>query len=66
MNDRRVPRRLQEELLGSVTALVESIECVPPAVEDDGQVTDEDDDEADEDGKGKGNGKGKKKGKGKD
>lgn len=30
VNDRRVPRRYQEELLGSVNALVESIECVPP------------------------------------
>ncbi|MHB1243499.1 MAG: hypothetical protein ACYC1P_08895 [Gaiellaceae bacterium] len=53
VNERRVPQAFQEELLGSVTALVESIECVPPA-----PAADEDDDE--DRGKGKGKGKGKK------
>ena len=53
VNERRVPQALQEELLGSVTALVESIECVPPppAAEDD---------DGDED-RGKGKKRGKKK-----
>jgi len=71
VNERRIPRRFQEELLGSVAALAESIECVPPPVaEEDGQTTDEDDGEAEDqdhgdDGGGKGKAKGKKKGKGK-
>ena len=57
VNEQRIPAPLQEELLGSVNALVESIECVvpPPAAEDD-----EDDEDDDED-----RGEGKKKGKGK-
>lgn len=55
VNERRVPQAFQEELLGSVTALVESIECVPPP------PAAEEDDEDDEDrGKGKDKGKGKK------
>ncbi len=59
---RRVPRRYQEQLLGSVTALVESIECVEqPAPQPTGDEDDEGDDEADEDrGKGKAKGKDKK------
>lgn len=63
VNGRRVPRPFQEHLLGSVTALVESIECVPPAPvaeeDDDDEIEDEEDDD-------EGRGKGKKKGKGKD
>ena len=31
VNDGAVPQELQEELLGSVTALLASIECDPPA-----------------------------------
>ena len=62
VNDRRVPRRYQEQLLGSVTALVESIECVEqPAPQPTGDEDDEGDDEDDEDrGKGKAKGKDKK------
>jgi hypothetical protein len=58
VNDGRVPGRYQEELVGSVNALVESIECVPPADEEA-----ENDDEADGDDEGRG--KGKEKGRGK-
>jgi hypothetical protein len=76
VNERRIPQRFQEELLGTVAALAESIECVPPVVEDDGEEDEEDegkekDEEKDEDkdeddeGEGKGKGKGKKNGKGK-
>ena len=64
LNERRIPRRFQEELLGSVTALVESIElCVAPAPEEDAAS---DDDEEDEDDEGRGKSNGKKKGKDKD
>lgn len=65
VNEQRIPRRFQEELLGSATALVESIElCVP---DEEAATEDEDDeDEDDDEGRGKGNSKGKKKGKGKD
>jgi hypothetical protein len=70
VNERRIPQRFQEELLGTVAALAESIECMPPVVEDDGQDDAEDDDkdkgeDDDDDGKGKGQGQGKGKGKGK-
>ncbi len=34
INDGRVPERLQEELLGSVNALVEGISCTPPGAAD--------------------------------
>jgi hypothetical protein len=69
VNERRIPRRFQEELLGSVAALAESIECVAPPVAEDEGGADEDEEQAeeDDDGNGKGKGKGKgKKGKGKD
>ena len=45
VNDRRVPRRYQEQLLGSVTALVESIVCVEqPAPHPNGDEDDQGDD----------------------
>jgi hypothetical protein len=47
VNERRVPQRYQEELLGSVTALVESIECAPPPPPP-APGGDEDDDEGDD------------------
>ena len=34
INEGQVPVDLQEELLGSVNALVESISCLPPAADD--------------------------------
>ena len=34
INQGRVPANLQEELLGSVTALVEGISCTPPDADD--------------------------------
>jgi hypothetical protein len=74
VNERRIPRRFQEELLGSVTALAESIECVrPPATDEPDEVAEdedatddgeEDDDEDEGEGRGKGKGKGESKGKG--
>ena len=64
VNGRRVPRAFQEPLLGSVTALAESIECVPPVPAAEGE--DDEDDGEDDEGKGRGKGKGKKKGKDKD
>ena len=65
LNEGRIPQRFQEELLASVTALVESIElCVAPAPAEE-TVTDEDDDDEDE-GRGKGKGKNGKGDKGKD
>jgi hypothetical protein len=50
INRRRVPPAFQEELLGSVTALVESIECLPPAppAEPDEEGDDEDDEDEDD------------------
>jgi hypothetical protein len=74
VNDRRIPQRYQEELLGSVAALLESIECAPPPPPGDEADDDEDkdddkeekEDEDDANGKGKDKGKGKGKGKGKD
>ena len=76
VNDRKVPRRYQEELLGSVNALVESIDCAPPApaVEEEAPEDDEEreederneevDDSEDDDKPAKDNGKGNGKGKG--
>jgi len=61
VNERQVPPALQEELVGSVTALVESIECVPPPPVAEAGDEDDDDDEDDEDDEDRG--KGKKKGK---
>jgi hypothetical protein len=62
LNQGRIPQRFQEELLGSVTALVESIEvCVAPAPEEE-----TDDEEDEDDGEGRGKGKDKKQGKDKD
>ena len=61
VNAGRVPGAFQEELLASVNALVESIQCVPAPPADD--ETGEDEDE-DDDGEGRGKEKGKKKGKG--
>jgi hypothetical protein len=60
VNDERIPGRYQEELVGSVNALVESISCAPapPAAEDE-----EEDDEEEDDGKGRGKGKGNGNGK---
>lgn len=66
VNDRRVPRRFQEELLGSVAALAESIECSPPPAAAEDEHEEDDEDEEDEEDEGRGKGKGKKKGKGKD
>lgn len=72
VNARRIPRAFQEELLASVNALLESIECNPPpptAEEDEGGEDDDEQGEEDKDEKedeeGRGKGKGKKKGKGK-
>jgi hypothetical protein len=75
VNDRRVPPRFQEELLASVTALLDEIECVQAPAPDDagesdagGDDTVEDDtveEEPNGNGKAKGKAGGKKKGKGK-
>jgi hypothetical protein len=76
VNAGRVPHAFQEELLASVNALVEAIECVPPPPateeEDEEKEAEEKDDEKDDEGRGKGKdekkgkGKGEKKRKGKD
>ena len=68
VNDRRIPRRYQEELLASVNALADSIECTPPPppVANDGEGEDDDEDEDDESEDKPDKGKGKKKGKSKD
>ena len=76
VNDRRIPQPFQEELTGSVAALVDSIECAPASApeDEDGDAPattedagrDEDEDHDDDGGNGKGKGKGKKKGKDKD
>ena len=76
VNDGRIPPRYHEDLVGTVNALVESIECAPPPPPppaDEDEETDEaeneqgdDEREVDEekgDGKGRGNDKGKGKGK---
>lgn len=47
VNDRRVPPRYQEELTGSVSALVASIECVPPPGDANGEGDDDDEEEDD-------------------
>ncbi|HUP32964.1 MAG TPA: hypothetical protein VM184_08015 [Gaiellaceae bacterium] len=60
VNERRVPPALQEELVGSVTALVESIECLPPPpVAEEGDDDEEDNEDDDDEDRGKGKKKGK-------
>ena len=74
VNDRRIPQPFQEDLVGFVAALVDSIECAPasapedeegdaPATTGDAGPAEDDDEEQDDDG---GKGKGKKKGKDKE
>jgi hypothetical protein len=65
VNDGRIPQLFQEELLGSVAALVDSIECLPPAEPPEEQAGEAEVDEEDDEGRGKDKGKGKAKGKGK-
>ena len=62
VNEGRIPQVFQEELLGSVTALVESIDCTPPPAPDQEDADEGEDGEDDE----RGRGKGKQKGKGKE
>lgn len=64
VNEKRVPGALQEELLGSVAALVESIPCEPAPPP--GEADEEDEEDEDEEEEGHGKGRGKAKGKGKD
>lgn len=76
VNAQQIPQRFHEELLGSVAALVESIECVPPppppaddeVATTETEIEEEDEREDEDDGRDeeKGKDKGKKKGKDKD